>query len=279
MARRRHRPQWHLGLTFAAIVAAVVSALYLGRPEPPPPPPPPEPPEAPPPPADPASFAAGMRAETDSVLADLGIARGRVSWPASGSGGEEAITVRVPGDLPLASVNLRLTRLAGRHGGELMRGEEREDGTAVDLSLGIDSVVTTRFHLRQDSKSTRRTGRIALVVDAGSPHLDRLCALPPSMTLVALGANRREAAERCGPAGHRVVSKPIGLRSPPDSIGAATEAAAGRQLWSVAERAAAKGEVVALVTANGPTLAALEGLMPRLESRGYTFVSVAGIGP
>ena len=276
MVRRRHRPQWHLGFTFAVLAAAVAAALYLGRPEPPPPPP--EPPPAPPPPPDAVSFAAGMRAETDSVLADLGIPPGRVSRGDSGAGGPEAITIRVPGDLPLASVSLRLTRLAGRHGGELMRGEEREDGTAVDLSLGIDSVVTTRFHLRQDSGSTRRAGRIALVVDAESPHLDRLCALPPSLTLVALGANRREAAERCGPAGHRVVSKPIGLRAPPDSIGAATEAAAGRQLWAVAERAAAKGEVVALVTANGPTLAALEGLMPRLESRGYSFVTVSGTG-
>lgn len=276
MVRRRHRPQWHLVFTLAVLVAAVAAALYLGRPEPPPPPP--EPPAPPPPPADPVSFAAGMRAETDSVLADLGIPRGRVSRSDPGAGGFEVVSVRVPGDLPLASVNLRLTRLAGRHGGELMRGEEREDGTAVDLSLGIDSVVTTRFHLRQDPRSTRRAGRIALVVDAESPHLDRLCALPPALTLVALGANRREAAERCGPAGHRVVSRPIGLRAPPDTVGAATEAAAGRQLWSVAERAAAKGEVVALVTANGPTLAALEGLMPRLESRGYSFVTVSGAG-
>ena len=274
MVRRRHRPQWHLGFTFAVLAAGVAAALYFGRPEPPPPPP--EPPPAPPPPPDAVSFAAGMRAETDSVLADLGIPTGRVDR--TGSGGPEAVTVRVPGDLPLASVSLRLTRLAGRHGGELMRGEEREDGTAVELSLGIDSVVTTRFHLRQDPRFTRRAGRIALVVDADSPHLDRLCALPPSLTLVALGAHRRQAAERCGPAGHRVVSEPIGLRSPPDSIGAATEAAAGRQLWAVAERAAAKGEVVALVTANGPTLTALEGLMPRLESRGYSFVTVSGAG-
>ena len=278
MVRRRHRPHWHLVFTLAGMIGAIAAALYFGRPEPPPPPPPPKPPEAPPPPADPVSFSAGMRADTDSVLADLGIARGRVSRRASAPGGPEVITVRVPGDLPLASVNLRLTRLAGRHGGEVMRGREVESETAVDLSFGIDSVVTTRFQLRQDAGSRRRAGRIALVVDADSPHLERLCSLPPSLTLVALGANRREAAERCGPAGHRVVSRPIGLRAAPDSIDGETEAAAGRQLWALAERAAVEGEAVAVVIAAGPTLAALEALMPRLESRGYSFVTVSGAG-
>ena len=188
------------------------------------------------------------------------------------------ITVRVPGDLPVARVNLGLTRLADRHGGEVIRGEEVKQETAVDLSFGLDSVETTRFRLRQDRGSTRRSGRIALIADAGGPHLDRLCALPASLTLVALGSNRQEAAERCGPAGHRVVAKPIGLRAAPDSIDGDSEAAAGRQLWALAERAADEGEAVALVNANGPTVAALEALMPRLESRGYSFVSVSGIG-
>ena len=277
MARRRHRPQWHLLLTLAGLVGAAAAALYLGRPEPPPPDPEPVEAPSPPPPPEPASVAAGLRADTDSVLAELGIPPGRVNMQASAAG-PDVISVRVPGDLPLASVNLRLTRLAGRHGGEVVRGAELKDGTAVDLSFGIDAVVTTRFHLRQDARSTRRAGRIALVADAGSPHLERLCALPPSLTLVALGRNRREAAEPCGAAGHRVVTRPIGLRAPPDSVGAATRAAADRQLWALAERAAAKGEVVALVTPNGPTLEALEALMPRLESRGHTFVSVSGIG-
>lgn len=277
MARRRHRPQWHLLVTLAGLVAAVAAALWLERPEPPPPAPEPAEAPSPPPPPDPASFAAGLLAEADSVLAELGIPPGRVDRQPSAAG-PDLITVRVPGDLPLASVNLRLTRLAGRHGGDLMRGAELKEGTALDLSFGIDSVVTTRFHLRHDARSARRTGRIALVADAGSPHLERLCALPPSLTLVALGSNRREAAERCGPAGHRVVSKPIGLRAAPDTVGAATRDAAGRQLWALAERAAAKGEAVALVTPNGPTLAALEALMPRLESRGHTFVSLSGTG-
>ena len=75
-----------------------------------------------------------------------------------------------------------------------------------------------------------------------------------------------------------MVSKPIGLRAAPDSIDGDTEAAAKRQLWALAERAAVEGEAVALVDAKGPTVAALEELMPRLESRGYRFVTISGIG-
>lgn len=275
MVRRQHRPRWHLLFSMACLTLCTAAALYLGRPPPPPPPPPPP---APPQPVDPAAFPGRMLADADSVLADLGIPSGRVHRRASGPGGPDVLTVRVPGDLPLASVNQRLTRLASRHGGDVIRGEELEGGTGVDLSLGIDSSETTRFHLRQDPRSTRRAGRIALIADAGGPNLDRLCALPASLTLVALGANRREAAERCGPGGHRVAAKPIGLRAAPDSIDGDTEAAAARQLWALAERAAIEGEAVALVHANGPTVAALEELMPRLESRGYRFVTTSGIG-
>ena len=279
MVRNWHRPQWHFRLTLAGLTGAVAAALYLGRPEPPPPPPPPpEPVEAAPEaPADTASFPTRLLAEVDSVLSDLGIPPGHVDRREAGGGVPDVVTVRVPGDLPLASVNLQLTRLADRHGGEVMRGQELEDETDVDLSVGIDSVVTTRFRLRQNRGSTRRAGRIALVADASGPHLDRLCALPPSLTLVVLGSRRREVAERCGPAGHRVVSKPVGLRAAPDSIGGDTEAA-GRQLWALAERAAVEGEAVAVVRADGPTLAALEALLPRLESRGYRLVSVSEIG-
>ena len=117
MVRRRREPQWHLVLTALLLVAAIASILVLNwqtrdAAHPPALPPLPSPARA-----DAGTFGDWLYARIDTTLAEFGI------WPAliakqreyisdELAGPVDSIAVRVPADLPLAVVNLALTRVA-----------------------------------------------------------------------------------------------------------------------------------------------------------------------
>ena len=196
MVRRRREPQWHLVLTALLLVAAVASILVLNwqtrdAAHPPVLPPLPSPARA-----DAGTFGDRLYTRIDTTLAELGI------WPAliakqreyisdELAGPVDSIAVRVPADLPLAVVNLALTRVARRLGGAVFRATE--DGSrTVALLCGIDSVTTTVFWLHRDRRLKRRAGSIAIVLDElgavpwNRSLAQRFCALPHPLTLSVL---------------------------------------------------------------------------------------------
>ncbi|MBT4136615.1 MAG: hypothetical protein HOE48_01810, partial [Candidatus Latescibacteria bacterium] len=71
----------------------------------------------------------------------------------------------VPSDLPLALVNLALTRLAQRLGGKVFEGREDQRGKMVSLRVGLGEESTNLITLKKNDKLRRRTGRLAIVID------------------------------------------------------------------------------------------------------------------
>ena len=192
MARRR-RSHWHLGLTALLLAGAVLSALVLHKRS--------EEPATGPilpslPPAtatDAHAFAESLHSQVDTALAELGIWPGLIrKQRATGDSLAvvDHISVRVPADLPLTTVNLSLSRFVRWHGGHVFEGIQRSAGR-VDVRCGLDTVETTLFSLRQDSRLKRRTGRIAIVLDdfgsaSGDDLLQRFCSLPQPLTMAVL---------------------------------------------------------------------------------------------
>jgi polysaccharide deacetylase 2 family uncharacterized protein YibQ len=130
----------------------------------------------------------------DSALAELGlwpglIAKERQVDLVDGAVGDR-ISVRVPGDLPLAIVNLALTQLVRAAGGQVLRAFEIDGARRVDILCGRDSIATTLFALKAAPRLQRSNGNIAIVLDdfgQMSRHLiGRFCALPQALTLAVL---------------------------------------------------------------------------------------------
>jgi hypothetical protein len=71
----------------------------------------------------------------------------------------------VPGDLPLSMCNLALTRLAQRLGGDVLEGRQDQRGRTVSLRLGLGDEGTNLITLKQNKGLSRRTGRLAIVID------------------------------------------------------------------------------------------------------------------
>ena len=279
MVRRRRPPQWHLALTVVLLLAAVSAVVYLDRlaragddhelsSSPPA--------SSQVVHADSRSFAGAIYANLDSVLAELGVWPDLVEKDPGEAKAPDQIRVRVPSDLPLASVNLHLSRFVRRHGGHVVRGEEVRGANAVDLTCGIDSTVTTAFRLRHDRRVRRRAGLIALVIDASgdtaaNPLLDRLLALPQPLTVVAPGPR---AAGLASASGHELLSSPP---TEGTAIGGGSADDVRRQLWALAERAADEGHAVAVARPLAGAADAFEAMLPRLETRGYRFVPLSVI--
>ena len=215
MARRRRTPRWHLALSAFLLLAAAAAVLivqwrtrpeallpaYAALPLP-----------DPAPASHPRAFADTLLSQTEATLGEIGIwpeliSRSRQLRDASQSTDDstdssfppDIITVIVPGDLPLAVVNLSLTHLVTWNGGQVLAGIERK-ARRVELVCGVDSTETTRFQLRHDTRLKRRTGRIAIVLDDFGQRswngnlVERFCALPWPLTLAIL-PNEGRAAE------------------------------------------------------------------------------------
>ena len=202
LTRARRSPVWHLVLT-ALLVGTAVSFLiirnYQNRPE------------STQLLAEPALsrpsaallmprditlgvWADSLFARVDGALAEVGLwpgllAKERQVELVAGVVGDR-ISIRVPSDLPLPSVNLTLTRLVQTTGGKVLQAVEVNGPERVHIMCGRDSAMTTLFDLRVAPRLKRATGNIAIVLDdfgQMSRHLiGRFCALPQPLTLAVL---------------------------------------------------------------------------------------------
>lgn len=280
MVKRQRPPQWHLIFTGVGLFAAVVVAVTVSHL-------PPIPDAGGParlqnlrPPAnllvDADSFAEGINARLDSVLAELGIAPSWIDRRRLSPAGIDTIGVRVPADLPIASVNLLLTDFINWQGGHVVRGQERQGPAAVDLTCGIDSTVTTLFRLRRDRGLTRSTGRIAIIIDvSGAPagRVQRLVELAQPLTL-ATENDTVTVARGLAIGDHQLIGR-IPETTESIDIEGVTGDDVRRNLWALAERSANQGKAMAVAHLRPATLNALEEMLPRLERRGYHFVTLA----
>ena len=194
---RVRRPQWHLGLTALLMFGAILAALVIHWQSPPPEPLDLLPPLPPPAEADAGALGDSLYAQVETVLAELGI------WPelivkerspshSDSTPAVDRIAVTVPADLPLAAVNLSLSRFVGWHGGRVISGIQRSS-RRIDIRCGLDSTETTLFVLHQDARLRRRSGRIAIVVDdfgdasGDNQELIRsFCRIPQVLTMAVL---------------------------------------------------------------------------------------------
>ena len=176
----------------------------------------------------------------------------------------------------MASVNQLLTDFVTWQGGHVVRGEERRGPTAVDLTCGIDSTVTTLFRLLRDRGLTRTAGRIALVVDvsdAPAVRVQRLARMAQSLTMITGGDSITLTPDL-------MVGEHQLTRGTPDHTQAidaedGTTEDVRRHLWALAEQSANQGKATASAHLRPATLQALEEMLPRLERRGYHFVTLA----
>ena len=162
---KRRRPQWHFGVSTALLLGALVFAFLHawlqtrnGG----------EPLSATLPSpilVEPSRNSTQLHDKVDTALAELGLWPGLISKDRRDSSGVELcrVSVRVPNDLPLAIVNLALTRLVKSEGGHVFRAVEDPPGM-VRMEAGFGSLRTTRFRLRLDPRLERRAGSIAIVL-------------------------------------------------------------------------------------------------------------------
>jgi hypothetical protein len=276
MVKRSRPPQWHLLFTGGGLLAAVGVALYVSHV-------PVSPGPAAPPvasrrlPLSAAAFADTVIARGDSALAELGLLP---AWIAVRRGSPDTVSVRVPRDLPLTSVNLQLSSVARSYGGHVVRGIETRNASVVELTVGVDSTVTTLFRLRQDQRLQRRAGRLSLVLQLRDDDaVDRARALQQPLTLVLpdgtaappTAAADHEWRSAAGPA----LAGLDTVRLDTVRLGADGAAGVRRALWALAERAGNEGRAAAWIEAHPAAFDALEALLPRLERRGYRFVTAA----
>jgi len=191
MVKRPPRPFWHLVLSGVLVLVAVVALLHAQwRDRPQEPTPPPTPPIAVPA-ADGLALADTLYTAVEAALDELGI------WPdlitrTRRDSGPDLIRVLVPVDLPLAVVNLHLTRFVETAGGQVLRAAESVAGGRVEMSCGFAGEATTRFLLERARRERRRTGQIAIVLDDfghmswDKRLIERFCALTQPLTLAVL---------------------------------------------------------------------------------------------
>ena len=233
MTRRRRTPLWHLALSGSLVALAIFLVPFLHWSNQPPVPPaePAAQVEKRPafnPPAPPSlprarnreslvALSENIFKQADAALQELGIRPELISKRRGtkqvSARGVDLIRVRVPADLPLAAVNLHLTRFVRRNQGRVLAATESEEARRVEMRCGFDTVATTLFILDHDARTVRETGQIAIVLDdfgyaAGSDWLfERFCALPYPLTLAILPneGRVRSLIDRARANGHEVL--------------------------------------------------------------------------
>ncbi len=218
MSRRPTRPglvkkprsaTWHLVLSAVVLVAAIATALYVewrDLPEPMGELAPPQEAHKLPQASDARQFADAFYSDIDRALEERGL------WPElvrKERGTIDQIEIRVPADLPLDEINLSLSLAAQARGGRVLHAMETSTGKRVEIQCGFDSLHTTSITLTR-AKQSRRTGRIAIVLDdfgRDSRLVERFCALPHPLTLAILpNTGPVDAiAERARESGHQVI--------------------------------------------------------------------------
>jgi hypothetical protein len=292
---RRRWPHWHLLLGTLAVVIVVSGGFYLGHrldlPGPVV-----DSPARPAPSRNAEQFTRRMQAASDSLLGELGIPGHLIEMDADAV--PLHVRVGVPRDLPLAMVNLHLTRAVQRSGGRVLSGMQPHQST-VELTCGFHTDATLRYTLRRARTVTRRTGRIALVIrDVARPDgpLQGMWAVAQQLTLL-LGEPLQTPwvvpGDEANAGTHELFSDQPGAGPPPmepalrDLVRAsalildlqAETEAIERQLWALADRAADEGHAIGVTGDHPAARDALLAVLPRLERRGYRFVAASSLLP
>ena len=223
---KRRRPQWHFGVSAALLSGALAFAFLLDWQQPrngg-------EPLSATLPSpilVEPSRDSRMLHARVDTTLAELGLWPGLIRMNRRDSSGVELcrVSVRVPNDLPLAIVNLALTRLVKSEGGHVFRAVEDSRGT-VHMDAGFGPMRTTRFRLHPDPRLERRGGDIAVVlvnfgqVSRPAGFAERFFAIRQKLTLSVSpdGNSSAEIASMARRNGHEVLLHLSMKRSPASS--------------------------------------------------------------
>ena len=318
-----------------------------------------------------AALGDSIAVSLEHVLKELGMEAQLVEK--RGDSRSRVFRVQVPEDLPLATVNLQITRLVRTYGGSILRAVEYQRSGRVQLHCGLDTIEAAIIELFRSRSLERRAGTIAIVIDdfgyTSQRLVQRFCELPFPLTLAVL-PNEGEAdeiSEKVLAAGHEVmvhlpmepdgypendpgsgavmvahdgdeirwrVRRAIGAipgatglnnhmgsraiadprvmrlvmkellrhslffldsRTTPQSVGMKMALEMGvpviqrdlfidaleevtsveENLWELAELAARNGQAIGVGHVRQQTLSALEYVLPRLERRGFRFVSVS----
>lgn len=222
LTRRQRSPALHLVLTALLLTAGAGVFFYtqwpLRAPEP----------AHQPGGEDQEAPAGSLYEQIDGALAELGLEAGLIHKahgvflaPAGGLG--DRIGVRVPIDLPLAELNLYLSRLVERCGGRVLSAGEHQRGQQVEIYCEVGQ--PTLFVLQRDPELHRRAGLIALLLEesgegpGGWRLLERFCALRPPLALALRpnGEHLGEVLDLIQERGHQaLVQLPVDPEELPD---------------------------------------------------------------
>jgi polysaccharide deacetylase 2 family uncharacterized protein YibQ len=125
--------------------------------------------------------------------------------------GIDQLKIRVPNDLPLLACNLEVTRILKRGEGRVLRAIRDAKKNVVTILAGKGSRAGIKILLLPDRKISRRTGRIALIIDdfgGGDTEIaERFCTLSQPITLAIFPGTEKsqEIADLALQRGHEVI--------------------------------------------------------------------------
>jgi polysaccharide deacetylase 2 family uncharacterized protein YibQ len=162
---KRRRPQWHFGVSAVLLLGALAFTFLLAWQQPRDGAEPLSATLPSPILVEPSGDSTQLHDKVDTTLAELGLWPDLIAKDRRDISGVEFCTVdvRVPNDLPLATVNLALHRLVRSEGGHVFRAVEHPPGM-VRMECGFDSLRTTLFRLHLKPRLERRAGNIAVVL-------------------------------------------------------------------------------------------------------------------
>lgn len=207
---KHHRPQWHLCLTAVLILGAMVGVVLFSWPS-----------NNDSVPLDsiqavldPYRTSVNLHDRVDSGLVELGIWPDLITKIRHDSAGVEIckIDVRIPIDLPIATVNLALTKLVNAQGGRVFHAIEKTP-KIVRMECGFDSLQTTVIELHRDNHLRRKVGLISIVLDDFGHAswtkglVNRFCAISQTLTLAILPneGSAIDISELANRHGHEVI--------------------------------------------------------------------------
>ncbi|MBI4530997.1 MAG: divergent polysaccharide deacetylase family protein [Candidatus Latescibacteria bacterium] len=131
-------------------------------------------------------FAGRTEKSLRQELSKIGIEEAwiRLETPSTGI---DQLKIRVPNDLPLLACNLEVTRILRNGEGRVLRATRDAQRNIVAIFAGTGNRAGIRILLLPDRRISRRTGRIALIIDDfGGGNMEiakKFCTLPQPITL------------------------------------------------------------------------------------------------
>jgi polysaccharide deacetylase 2 family uncharacterized protein YibQ len=160
-------------------------------------------------------FVSRMEKNVRQGLSKIGIEEPwiRLEAPPLGAGKAsiDQIKIRVPDDLPLLACNLEVTRILNSGGGRVLRATRDAKKNVVSILAGSGNRAGIRILLIPDRRISRRTGKIALIIDdfgGGDMGIaEKFCMLRQPITLAIFPGTKtsRDIADLAIQRGHEVV--------------------------------------------------------------------------